>query len=84
MAALAAGLAFASVSLTAYWTLGGTALLDTVGDYAEEFARTGGTLAVMVALLGSPRRLGSRARAGPSASSKARRRLIAIGPSSLI
>jgi hypothetical protein len=50
-AAVAAGLAFASASLTAYWTLGGTALLDTVGGYAEEFARTGGTLAVLVGLL---------------------------------
>jgi hypothetical protein len=51
MAAVAAGLAFASALLTAYWTLGGTALLDTVGGYAEEFARTGGTLAVLVGLL---------------------------------
>jgi hypothetical protein len=50
-AAVAAGLAFASAVVTAYWTLGGTALLDTVGGYPEELARTGGQLAVLVGLL---------------------------------
>lgn len=50
-AAVAAGLAFASAAATAYWTLGGTALLDTVGGYAEDFARSGGSLAMLVGLI---------------------------------
>jgi Protein of unknown function (DUF3995) len=50
-AVVAAGLAFASAAVTAYWTLGGTALLDTVGGYAEDLARTGGPLAVLVGIL---------------------------------
>lgn len=50
-AAVAAGLAFASAAVTAYWVLGGTALLDTVGGYAEELARTRGARAVLVGLL---------------------------------
>lgn len=39
-AGLAAGLAFASAATTAYWLFGGTALLDTVGGYAEDLARS--------------------------------------------
>ena len=35
----AALLAFASAAVTLYWTLGGTALLDTVGGEFEELAR---------------------------------------------
>jgi hypothetical protein len=35
----AAGLAFASAAISLYWTLGGTALLDTVGGALEELAR---------------------------------------------
>jgi hypothetical protein len=35
----AAGLAFSSAAISAYWTLGGTALLDTVGGEIEELAR---------------------------------------------
>ncbi len=50
-AAVAAGFAFASAATTAYWTLGGTALLDTVGGYAEEFARMRGPLPVLIGLL---------------------------------
>ncbi len=42
------GLAYALVSL--YWALGGHALLSTVGGYAENFARRGGAVAVLVAL----------------------------------
>jgi hypothetical protein len=50
-AIVAAGLAFSSAAVTAYWTLGGTALLDTVGGYAEDLARTGGPLAVLVGII---------------------------------
>jgi hypothetical protein len=50
-AAAAAGLAFASAAVTAYWTFGGTALLDTVGGYPEELARTRSAPAVLVGLL---------------------------------
>ena len=49
--AVAAGLAFASAAVTAYWTVGGTALLDTVGGYAEELARSRTVPAVLVGLL---------------------------------
>ena len=38
-AVAAAGLAFASAAVSAYWTLGGTLLLDTVGGAIEELAR---------------------------------------------
>jgi hypothetical protein len=51
VAAVAAGLAFGSAAVTAYWTFGGTALLDTVGGYAEELARTRTVPAVLVGLL---------------------------------
>jgi hypothetical protein len=50
-AAVAAGLAFGSAAVTAYWTLGGTALLDTVGGYPEELARSRSAAAVLVGLL---------------------------------
>jgi Protein of unknown function (DUF3995) len=36
---LAAGLAFASAGVSAYWTLGGDLLLDTVGGAIEDLAR---------------------------------------------
>jgi hypothetical protein len=49
--AVAAGLAFASAAVTAYWTFGGTALLDTVGGYPEELARAHDLPAVLVGLL---------------------------------
>ncbi|MEA2497122.1 MAG: hypothetical protein QOJ29_5033, partial [Thermoleophilaceae bacterium] len=35
----AAALAFASAAVSLYWTLGGTALLDTVGGAVEDLAR---------------------------------------------
>ena len=38
-ARIAAGLAFASAAVSAYWTLGGTRLLDTVGGAIEDLAR---------------------------------------------
>ena len=41
-------LAFASAATTAYWTLGGTALLDTVGGALERLARDRGLAAVML------------------------------------
>lgn len=52
-AGLAAALAFASAAVTLYWTLGGTALLDTVGGKFEELARTRslGALALAVAVV---------------------------------
>lgn len=49
--AAAAGLAFASAAVTAYWLLGGTALLDTVGGYAEDIARSGGAVALLLGVL---------------------------------
>lgn len=48
---VAAVLAFASAATTAYWVLGGTALLNTVGGYAEDLARTRSALALFVGLL---------------------------------
>jgi hypothetical protein len=47
-AVLAAVLALASAVTTAYWTLGGTALLDTVGGQLESLAREGGGAAVLL------------------------------------
>ena len=47
-AVLAALLALASAGTTAYWTLGGTALLDTVGGSLESLARAGGGAAVLL------------------------------------
>src|SRR4051812_22056424 len=38
-AVAAAGLAFASAAVSLYWSLGGTALLDTVGGPIEDLAR---------------------------------------------
>jgi hypothetical protein len=49
--AAAAGLAFGSAAVTAYWTVGGTALLDTVGGYPEELARSRTVAAVLVGIL---------------------------------
>jgi uncharacterized protein DUF3995 len=49
--AVAAGLAFGSAAVTAYWTVGGTALLDTVGGYPEELARSRTVAAVLVGIL---------------------------------
>lgn len=50
-AAAAAGLALASAATSAYWVFGGTALLDTVGGYAEDLARTRSPSAMLVGLL---------------------------------
>ncbi len=50
-ALVAAGLAFASAATTAYWVLGGTALLDTVGGYAEDLVRTRSAFALLVGFL---------------------------------
>jgi hypothetical protein len=38
----------ASALLSLYWTVGGTALLDTVGGYAERLADAGGARALLV------------------------------------
>src|SRR4051794_27244369 len=45
----AAFLALASAAVTAYWLLGGTALLDTVGGAIERLARKRSTDALAVA-----------------------------------
>jgi len=37
--------------MSLYWALGGHALLSTVGGYVEQFARRGGALPVLVALV---------------------------------
>ncbi len=47
----AALLAFASAATTACWVLGGTALLDTVGGYAEDLARSRTATSLLVGLL---------------------------------
>ena len=47
-AAAMAGFGYALMSL--YWALGGHALVSTVGGYAEQFARRGGALPVLIAL----------------------------------
>ena len=52
-ARIAAALAFASAAVTLFWTLGGTALLDTVGGRFEELARdrSAGALLLGVAVV---------------------------------
>jgi hypothetical protein len=47
-AAAIAAFAYALVSL--YWALGGHALVSTIGGYAEQSARRGGALPVLIAL----------------------------------
>ena len=47
-AAAVAGFGYALMSL--YWALGGHGLVSTVGRDAEQFARRGGALAVLIAL----------------------------------
>ena len=58
-AQVAAGLAFAWAAMTAYWVLNGTALLDTVGGYAQDLARARGAIAVLAGTFS----WGSRSRA---------------------
>ena len=54
----AALLAFASAAVTLYWTLGGTALLDTVGGEFEELARdrSAGAIALGTATVAAKKR----------------------------
>jgi hypothetical protein len=47
----AALLAFAYALVSLYWALGGHALVSTVGGYVERFAREGGVVPVLLALL---------------------------------
>jgi hypothetical protein len=49
-ALVAAFLAFASAAVTAYWLVGGTALLDTVGGELERLARSRSTDALLLGL----------------------------------
>ena len=51
IARLAVVLAFASAAVTLYWTLGGTALLDTVGGPIEELARERSSAAYALGVL---------------------------------
>ncbi len=46
----AAAVAFAYALVSLYWALGGHGLISTVGGYAEQFARSGGVGAVLVAV----------------------------------
>jgi hypothetical protein len=46
----AAIVAFAYALMSLYWTLGGHALVSTIGGYVEQFARRGGALPVLIAL----------------------------------
>jgi hypothetical protein len=46
----AAAVAFAYALMSAYWALGGHALISTIGGYVEQFAHQGGALPVLVAL----------------------------------
>jgi Protein of unknown function (DUF3995) len=47
----AAVLAFASAAVSAYWTLGGTALLDTVGGTLERLARDRSAAALALGII---------------------------------
>lgn len=47
----AAIVAFAYALMSLYWALGGHALISTTGGYVEQFARRGGALPVLVALV---------------------------------
>ena len=49
-AVLAAVLAAASAAVSAWWTLGGTALLDTVGGAVESLARQRGPAALLLGI----------------------------------
>jgi len=46
----AAIVAFAYALMSAYWALGGHALISTIGGYVEQFAHQGGALPVLAAL----------------------------------
>src|SRR5215469_17879774 len=46
----AAIVAFGYALMSLYWTLGGHALVSTIGGYAEQSARHGGALPVLIAL----------------------------------
>jgi len=50
MAYAAAIVAFGYALMDLYWALGGHALVSTVGGYAEQFARQGGALPVLLAV----------------------------------
>ena len=52
MAAYAAAIvAFAYALMSLYWALGGHALVSTIGGFVEQFARRGGALPVLIALV---------------------------------
>src|SRR6516165_1469877 len=47
----AAIVAFAYALTSLYWALGGHALVSTIGGFVEQFARRGGALPVLIALV---------------------------------
>jgi Protein of unknown function (DUF3995) len=70
----AAILAFASAAVTAYWLLGGTAGLDTVGGQVEEQARERTTLALVALTVTLVAKLAAGALALALANPRTRRR----------
>lgn len=58
IAAYAAGIvAFAYAVVSLYWTLGGQALISTVGGFAEQAVRRGGAATVLLALAAAAAKL---------------------------
>jgi len=47
----AAIVAFAYAAMSLYWAVGGHALISTIGGYVQQFARQGGALPVLAALV---------------------------------
>src|SRR6266496_3660529 len=61
----AAIVAFAYALMSLYWALGGHGLVSTIGGYAEQFARRGGILPVVIALAATLAMVGPWGRAVP-------------------
>jgi hypothetical protein len=87
---LAAALALASAAVSLYWTVGGTALLDTVGGEIEELARERSSAAVaalgvvvIAKLLGAAVALSLVQRWGERFSLRGRRLLAMMGGAGL-
>jgi Protein of unknown function (DUF3995) len=80
-AVAAAVLAFASAAVTAYWLLGGSAGLDTVGGEIEEQARerSAATLAVLAVTLLAKLAAGGLALALADSRTRGRRSLVSLG-----
>jgi hypothetical protein len=80
-ALVAAALAFASAAVTAYWLLGGTLGLDTVGGEIEEQARERSTLALaaLAVTLVAKLAAGALALALANSRTRGRRSVITLG-----